>query len=277
MPNPWSRQEVDSIIEDYFSMLFLELDGLSYNKTEHRRLLAEALNGRSDSSIESKHQNISAVLIQLDCPYISGYKPLKHFQRLLMDGVSDMIREPGVKERLSAAVSAIVAPSSRKLQLVPTPVRIERTAYQVNSRRPSRYPSGFPNYLEQEARNIALGAAGEIAALDFERARLQEAGRDVLARNIEHTAVTEGPGAGYDVRSYESDGTDRFIEVKTTASGAYTPFFVSAHELQTSARHQRIYHLYRVYQFRTNPQFFVLKGRLEHSCKIEPVQYRAKL
>jgi len=52
-------------------------------------------------------------------------------------------------------------------------------------------------------------------------------GNDKLAERIEHIALTEGDGIGYDIRSFERDGSDRFIEVKTTAYGKQTPFFVS--------------------------------------------------
>ncbi|ANK06964.1 Hypothetical protein WLH_05703 (plasmid) [Escherichia coli O25b:H4] len=37
--------------------------------------LRQLLNGRSKSSVELKHQNISAVLDALGLPYINGYKP----------------------------------------------------------------------------------------------------------------------------------------------------------------------------------------------------------
>ncbi|WP_419602516.1 hypothetical protein [Thiolapillus sp.] len=75
MAKNWSEAEVEAAVEDYFNMLRLELAGRKYNKTEHRRALMENLDNRTDSSVELKHQNISAVLIEMGIPYINGYKP----------------------------------------------------------------------------------------------------------------------------------------------------------------------------------------------------------
>jgi hypothetical protein len=36
-----------------------------------------------------------------------------------------------------------------------------------------------------------------------------------LAAAVRHVAVFEGDGAGYDVASFELDGSERFVEVKT--------------------------------------------------------------
>ena len=46
-------------------MLAMELAGQAYNKIEHRRRLQSLLNGRSNGSIEFKHGNISAVMVNL--------------------------------------------------------------------------------------------------------------------------------------------------------------------------------------------------------------------
>src|SRR5450759_754696 len=83
MGEDWSHEEVEAIVANYFGMLDKELRGLEYNKTEYRRNLAKLLENRSDGSIERKHQNISAVLRDLDFPFINGYKPLGNYQEML--------------------------------------------------------------------------------------------------------------------------------------------------------------------------------------------------
>ncbi len=65
MPEAWSREEVEAAVADYFVMLRKELSGEQYNKAEHNRLLQNLLSGRSHGSVERKHQNTSAVLIDL--------------------------------------------------------------------------------------------------------------------------------------------------------------------------------------------------------------------
>ena len=67
---PWSNNEVELIINDYFSMLKDEISGKPVNKAMHRKSLIPLLQNRTDGSIEFKHQNISAVLINLGQPYI---------------------------------------------------------------------------------------------------------------------------------------------------------------------------------------------------------------
>jgi hypothetical protein len=83
----WSETEVSYIVSDYFSMLLKELFGKKYNKTEHRKKLKPLLHNRTDGSIERKHQNISAVMIEMGLPYIAGYKPLRNYQRSVLPEV----------------------------------------------------------------------------------------------------------------------------------------------------------------------------------------------
>ena len=68
MTRNWSHIEVKAAVDTYFKMLRLELSGLKYNKTEHRNALVKRLDQRSNGSIELKHQNISAVLIDMGIP-----------------------------------------------------------------------------------------------------------------------------------------------------------------------------------------------------------------
>ena len=58
-----------------------------YSKTEHRMMLRQRLDGRSDSAVEMKHRNISAVLDERGLRYISGYKPAHNYQRELAEEV----------------------------------------------------------------------------------------------------------------------------------------------------------------------------------------------
>ncbi len=91
MPRDWTEREVAAAVADYFDMLRAELRGQPYNKSEHRRGLAIRLDDRSKASIELKHQNISAVLLNMGIPYISGYKPLGHYQGLLVDAAAQYV------------------------------------------------------------------------------------------------------------------------------------------------------------------------------------------
>ncbi|MCY3802877.1 MAG: hypothetical protein OXG06_00510 [Gammaproteobacteria bacterium] len=73
--------QIEAAVADYLGMLQAELTGNSVVKAVHNRVL-QAQIGRSKGSIEYKHQNISAVLEKLGLPYIKGYKPATHYQRV---------------------------------------------------------------------------------------------------------------------------------------------------------------------------------------------------
>ena len=78
-----------------------------------------------------------------------------------------------------------------------------------------------------------------------------------------------------DFLSFESDGKERLIEVKTTTFGRDTPFFVSRGELALSQGAKDQFHLYRLFEFRKSPRFFALTGALEQHCRLDPVTYQA--
>ena len=276
----WSREEVSATVADYFVMLGHELRQEPYNKKEHNRQLQLLLRSRTSGAIEFKHANISAVLIELGFPYIDGYKPRSNYQELLKDEVSTRLEADSRLQLTAEAVVEAPAPSLPALGslsevMVPAPSRDRHRSYE---RRVSpQAPRRDVDYLEREARNASLGRAGEEFALNVEHRRLWEAGHQVLANRIEHVSRTRGDGLGYDILSYESDGRERLIEVKTTSFGAMTPFYASRREVATSAEHGEQFSLYRVFKFREAPRLFVLPGSLRESCILDPIQYRATL
>jgi hypothetical protein len=277
----WSREEVEATVADYFDMLLAELSGIAYSKAEHRRGLSRLLNGRSDGAVERKHQNISAVLIRLRFPYITGYKPLGNYQRLLCEVVAgrlegnhrlsrivgSQVNQPATLPTVDDILASLVSP--------PRPiVMTDRDAF-ASIREPSA--TYRVDYLEQEAANDSLGKAGEQYVIRFETARLVRAGQERLAARIEHVSATSGDSAGYDILSFEDTGEERLIEVKTTAYGQYTPFFVTRHELETSVKSMDRYYLYRPFQFRQQPRLFLKSGPLDRSFGLDPSQYIARI
>jgi len=281
MPAAWSESEVLAIVEDYFSMLALELKGTPYNKAQHNRELAQRLNNRSKGSIEMKHMNISALMNELGMPAISGYKPYSNYQKnILPDAVLDRLAaHPDLTTMIHEDVSSVIQiPSVENiLALLEKPPVLDRSSKKEIVKEPSNNYSVRTNYLELEAANKSLGDAGEQFAINFERARLISLGKESLADRVEHVAQTQGDGAGFDILSFETDGADRFIEVKTTKYGRYSPFFVSANELRFSEKHEKSYHLHRIFQFRNDPRLFSLPGSVEKNFILSPTEYRASL
>jgi hypothetical protein len=273
----WRRDEVELIVDDYLAMLLRELAGQPYNKSAHRRQLQQLLPARSEGSIEFKHANISAVLLELGYPYLRGYQPRSNFQRsVLVDVVQERVARHLQLDALTLsaverpAVAADHADFARVLSDAPRAALSARESGPAYLRAPVKR-----DYFAREAQNRSLGQAGELFALEFERWRLVQLGAAHLADQVRHVSVDEGDGLGYDIQSFEPDGRERFIEVKTTSFGERTPFFVSANEARFARDHQERFRLYRLFDFRSAPRLFELAGAIEQHCLLDAVTYRA--
>ncbi len=277
MSDHWSIEEVEATVSDYFEMLAMELRGQPFNKAEHNRHLLSRLNQRSKAAIERKHQNISAVLIELGYPYIDGYKPLFNYQDLLYRIVEERLKGP---TRLHRAAAAAVEENMDMPPEVDDVLSIEVAPPIRGKDRSKLYDRGLQirgpvlrNYLEMESRNRSLGAAGEKLILEYEHQRLWQAGKRDLADRIEHVSKNAGDHLGFDIQSFETDGRERLIEVKTTRFGELTPFFASKNEVEVSTQREAEYQLYRLFKFSEEPKLFILPGSLRKSCSLEPIQF----
>ena len=183
---------------------------------------------------------------------------------------------PGVLDE--AAIAAATRPVDRAEGADFSRLKVDAPRPETVTRDAAQGVPGTPikrDYLEREARNRSLGRAGEDFAIQFERWRLIELGAGLLADRVEHVSETRGDGLGYDVLSFESDGTERYIEVKTTAFGERTPFFVSANEMRFARMEPGRFRLYRLFDFRAAPRLFELPGPIEQHCMLDPTTYRA--
>ena len=279
--NGWDWLECEACVQDYFEMLGKELRNEQLNKTEHRNALMLKLRNRSSSSVERKHQNISAILVELGFTYISGYKPLFNYQAQLRE-----------------VVIAHLAGQQLDLKQINTVHDVDLPPFVVNWDRvldpeiPERIPIATPperkflarhvNYAQREAENRGLGESGEQFVLDFERFHLAQAGRSDLASEVEWSSKEQGDGLGYDVRSFRigEDGVARdeevFIEVKTTNRGKYQPFYISENEIAFSREFNDRYSLYRVYDFYSRGRrLYQMPGLVQDHVRLNPVLYRA--
>jgi Domain of unknown function (DUF3883) len=275
----WSDVEIEAVISDYVHMLLLQESGQRYNKSEHRRRLLTKLTGRSGGSVELKHQNISAILLELGYPWINGYKPRSNYQKALRERlVTRLETDKKIDEVVGSAVEQpAVAPlfSSYQKFLVAAPV-MERVAdstseYRVKDRRGIR-----KDYLAAEANNRSLGAAGEEFILSYERHRLIQFGKTKLSEKVERVSATKGDGLGFDILSFDIDGAEKYIEVKTTAFGKESPFYVTRSELSFSKDEPDKFNLYRLFEFRNKPKMFSMVGPISECCLLDPVSYLAR-
>lgn len=127
----------------------------------------------------------------------------------------------------------------------------------------------------RDARNRALGRAGEERALAHERASLLAAGRTDLASRIRWVSHLDDDGAGYDIRSFDVEGRDRLIEVKTTNGWERTPFHLTRNELEVAVAHHDDWRLMRLWNFAREPRAFELRPPLESHVSLMATSYLA--
>ena len=224
--------------------------------------------------MERKFQNISAALMELGAgDFVRGYVPLRNAQHALRRAVGEQWeREPEIEALMRAADEQPISGSRVDLVWAEAPkVTVEPSMFD-SGRSPIR-----TDFLKLDAQNRDLGLAGERAVVEFERRSLQRAGLDRLARAVEHVSQTQGDGLGFDVLSYDRDGSEKFIEVKTTRKQKEFPFLVTRNEVDFSAEQKDHFHLYRVFDFgRAQTSLFALPGALNASCVLAPATYTAR-
>jgi hypothetical protein len=271
----WTRKEVSLIVEDYFKMLQLELGHDNYNKTSHRLKLISLLDNRSEGSIEFKHQNISAALIQMGLPFIKGYKPRFNYQKLLETEIAKFIKEHQIKiEKTFTRFSEEVIEQEKNEKIDFENILDQEEINSEFKEREITYQPIKINYLEREQNNRKLGEKGEGLIIQYEKWRLTREGKENLADKIEWVSKELGDGMGYDILSKNINGSDRYIEVKTTKLSKETPIYLTSKEVSFASLKQKDFYLYRIFNWEESPRFFVRNGKYENFCNLQPNTYK---
>jgi len=271
---PWTDEENDLIVADYFAMLAEDIAGHRYNKAEHRRALLPLLNQRSEGSVEFKHQNISAVLKGLGEDWIPGYKPAFNFQVTLVDAIARWLalnsawldRPSAVRPPTGLAEAAPIwfgPPPTLSNQ--PPPQELEQMLHIARK---------F-DVAARDERNRALGRAGEERVLAHERAVLRTAGRVDLTGQVRWVSEEDGDGAGYDIASFAPNGSARLIEVKTTNGWERTPLHISRNELAVAEERRSEWSLIRLWGFAREPKAFELHPPLDAHVSLTATSFQA--
>jgi len=264
----WTSEELDLIVSDYFLMLNDEAADTSFNKAQHNRFLQSKID-RSEGSIEFKHRNISAVLQQLGLPNIKGYLPAVNFQKAITAAIDRFLSQNPAVLHPERTVTGFTERSGLFVEAPPmllpvTPRRedIERLVRKFNP-------------VERDFRNRKLGRDGEELVFQFEQERLRRLDRSDLARKIRWISEEDGDGAGYDILSFDEQGKERLLEVKTTVGSDITPFYITRNELSFSSERPEAFRLCRVFDFSVRPRMFELTPPLETLVHLSPLSYEA--
>ena len=226
--------------------------------------------GRTHRSVEFKHQNISAVLDELGLPWIPGYMPKRNYQNAIFDAIDRYLSRhpealvptsiPQTHPILSSPI--FVDAPAPPAEIKPIPERLRRLVQKFDP-------------VERDHRNRSLGRAGEAFVVDVERTRLIQGSREDLAQKVKWVSEEEGDGAGYDIQSFDHNGKERLIEVKTTNGAARTPFFLSRNECEIALERPAEWSIYRVHLFARQPRIFTISPPLEKSVHLSPETWRA--
>jgi truncated hemoglobin YjbI len=90
------------------------------------------------------------------------------------------------------------------------------------------------------------GMEGEEIVVAIEKAYLVSIDKPDLADRVQHVSVEQGDGLGYDVLSYFPDGSQKFIEVKTTTNSVGASFSISRNELLFLKENRATAFIYRL-------------------------------
>lgn len=255
---------------DYFAMRDMYFRDEPFVKARHNAALQEQTR-RSRQSIDFKYRNISAVLEELSSPWLPGYAPARHFQTPLLNAVEDFIARDS--DRVLVAPEPIFEVAETASVYVGPPPPLEQS--------PRKRPDALERLIRKfdpaarDDRNRTLGKKGEERVFHAERQRLILIGREDLAKKVQWVSEELGDGAGYDIRSFSTQGKERFLEVKTTGGHQRTPFFLSRNERDFAEERPDGFRIFRLYEFGKEPKAFLIKPPLESQLILEPANYKA--
>ena len=135
------------------------------------------------------------------------------------------------------------------------------------------------NFEGEIKKNTELGKTGEDVVVGYEKTRLIMEGREDLADKVFATREIAGNAERFDVLSYDKDGNEKYIEVKTTKGGLNNIFHISENEVEFSEQYKDKYYLYRVYNFNIktmSADLKIIKGAINRE-KLQATNYTCRI
>jgi hypothetical protein len=130
------------------------------------------------------------------------------------------------------------------------------------------------DWLTKQKKDLELGLMGEELVIEYEKRVLFDNGCHDLIEDVKKVE----DGNGFDIFSRELDGTEKFIEVKTTTGNQLTSFKISLNEVKFSEINSDKYFLYRLYNFNIEnktAEFNEYKGDLSKCFFLDPILFNA--
>ena len=193
---------------------------------------------------------------------------------------SKLYVKEGEKEKVSSELKEYIDDDYEKIQGVkPSFVNLEIKENMPFEDQETKEIQGRKkvDFEKENRRNKRLGERGELVVMIAEKNHLIDVGKEELAQKVEQVSKKDD-SLGYDVLSFEEDGSEKYIEVKSTKSKTGTAnFLISDNQIRKSKSKDNFY-VYVVFEAnQKNPKIWKLKkpfDQPENKVKITPVSYR---
>lgn len=131
------------------------------------------------------------------------------------------------------------------------------------------------DFIKKNIENKELGDAGEELVRNIEANKLRKKGMTDYADKV--NIVKDGEG--YDILSFDDNGNEKYIEVKTTEGNEKTPFYLSLNEYLFCERNRAKYCIYRLYNydFDTNHADYIIIEDPLNMLLFQPISYQVYL
>ncbi len=161
------------------------------------------------------------------------------------------------------------------------PVAIYKIEEKNNCSRNSDDKEKKVDYERQSRINKKLGERGERIVLKYEKDTLQKNKLERLIERIKQVSK-ENDSLGYDILSFNFNGNEKYIEVKSTlATPKDINFFLTHNEYLKAQELRENYYLYIVYEANTsNPKILMIKNPFiiqKENIEMNPMNYRVTI
>lgn len=134
------------------------------------------------------------------------------------------------------------------------------------------------DYINKIKKQQTIGAKGELFVLTYEKEALTKMGLIKLSSLVKHISIEEGDYFGFDILSYDEEGNEKYIEVKTSTKGYSSDFFLTENELNNIKKLNN-YFIYRVFDFDIDKgigSLYIVNCSKDFNEKfiIKPTQYK---
>jgi len=137
------------------------------------------------------------------------------------------------------------------------------------------------DFEKENKKHRRLGERGELIVLNAERDSLKKMGEADLPNRIRQISK-ENTSAGYDILSFEEDGREKYIEVKSTnnSPSGKANFLITINECE-KAKEIKNYYIYIVFNVKSkNPKIWRLRDPFSLQGKgftLTPISFRVEI